>query len=75
MVSYYHVIVDFSQLALATVWGSPLHAWLATVGRIVCARCPKKRYPYEARSMDNHILLPQYSQKLLHVQQCGLKYI
>ena len=31
MVSHYHVIVGLSQSAPAVGWGSPLHAWLASV--------------------------------------------
>ena len=42
-------------------WGSPLHAWLASLNRIVCACCPNRRYGYVACGMHYHILLQQYS--------------
>ena len=35
---------------------------MATVNLIVLARCPETCYPYEARGMDSHSLLPPYSQ-------------
>ena len=62
MVSHYRVIVGLSQSAPAVGWGSPLHAWLASVNWISGARCLNRRYHYGARGMHNHILLRLYSQ-------------
>ena len=52
-------MVGLSQSAPAVGWGSPLHDWLASLNRIVCARCPNRSYRYGARGM--HYLLRQYS--------------
>ena len=62
MVSYQRVIVGLSQSAPAVGWGSPLHAWLASVNRIGCAHCLNRCYRYGAHGMYYHILLRQYSQ-------------
>ena len=61
MVSHDRVIVGLSQSAPAVGWGSPLHAWLASVNWISSARCLNRRYRYGARGMHYHILLRQYS--------------
>ena len=62
MMSHQRVIVGLSQSAPAVGWGSPLHAWLASVNWIGGARCLNRRYRYGARGMHYHILLWQYSQ-------------
>ena len=62
MVSHWRVIVDLSQSAPAVGWGSPLHAWLASVNWISCARYLHVGYRYGARGMHYHISLRQYSQ-------------
>ena len=62
MVSHYRVIIDLSQSAPAVGWGSPLHAWLASVNWISSACCLNRRYRYGARGMHYHILLRQYRQ-------------
>ena len=62
MVSHQHVIVGLSQSVPAVGWGSPLHAWLASVNWIGSARCLNRRYRYGARGMHYHILLRQYHQ-------------
>ena len=62
MVSHQRVIVNFSQSALAVGWGSPLHAWLASVNLVCGARCLNRPYRYGARGTHYHILLRQYSQ-------------
>ena len=62
MMSHQRVIVGLSQSAPAVGWGSPLHAWLASVNWIGGARCLNRRYRYGARGMHYHILLRQYSQ-------------
>ena len=66
MVSHQRVIVGLSQSAPAVGWGSPLHAWLASVNWIGGARCLNRRYRYGARGMHYHILLRQYSQSCYH---------
>ena len=60
MMSHQRVIVGLSQSAPAMGWGSPLHAWLASVNWIGGARCLNRRYRYGARGMHYHILLRQY---------------
>ena len=62
MVSQQRVIVGLSQSAPAMGWGSPLHAWLASVNWIGGARCLNRHYRRGARGMHYHILLRQYSQ-------------
>ena len=62
MVSHKHVIVGLSQSAPAVGWGSPPHAWLASVNWIGCARYLNRGYRYGARGMHYLILLRQYSQ-------------
>ena len=62
MMSHQRVIVGLSQSAPAVGWGSPLHAWLASVNWIGGARCLNWRYRYGARGMHYHIILRQYSQ-------------
>ena len=61
MVSHQRVIVDLSQSEPALGWGSPLHAWLASVNWIGCSRYLNRGYRYGARGMHYHILLWQYS--------------
>ena len=61
MVSHDRVIFDLSQSALAMGWGSPIHAWLASVNWISCARHLNIGYRYGARNMHYHILFRQYS--------------
>ena len=56
------VIVGLSQSAPTVGWGSPLHAWLASVNWIGCPRYLNRGYRYGARGMHYHILLRQYSQ-------------
>ena len=51
------VIVGLSQSAPSVGWESPLHAWLASVNWIGCARCPNRHYRYGARGMHYCILL------------------
>ena len=68
MVSYWRIIVGLSQVALAVGWGSPLHAWLASLNRIGCARCPNRRYRYGGLGVYYHC---GSTAKLLHLQQCG----
>ena len=51
-----------SQSAPAVGWGSPLHAWLASVNWIGGARCLSRRYGYGARGMHYYILLRRYRQ-------------
>ena len=51
-----------SQSAPALGWGSPLHAWLASVNWIGGARYLNRGYRYGARDMHYHILLRPYSQ-------------
>ena len=62
MVSHQRVIVGLNQSAPAVGWGSPLHAWLASVNWIGCTRYLNRGYRYGARGMHYHILLRQYSQ-------------
>ena len=62
MVSHQRVIVGLNQSAPAVSWGSPLHAWLASVNWIGCTRYLNRGYRYRARGMHYHILLRQYSQ-------------
>ena len=62
MVNHRRVIVGLSQSAPAVGWGSPLHAWLASVNWIGSARYLNRRFRYGARGMHYHILLWQYSQ-------------
>ena len=62
MVSHQRVIVGLSQSAPAVGWGSPLHAWLASVNWIGSARYLNRGYRCGARGMHYHILLRQYSQ-------------
>ena len=62
MVSHWRVIVGLSQSASTVGWGSPLHAWLASVNWIGCIRHLNRGYCYGARGMHYHILLRQYSQ-------------
>ena len=51
-----------SQSEPAVGWGSPLHAWLASVNWIGSARYLNRGYRYGARGMHYHILLRQYNQ-------------
>ena len=60
MVSHYRVIIDLSQSAPAMGWGSPLHAWLASVNWISGAHCLNRRYHHGAHGMHCQILLRQY---------------
>ena len=62
MVSHWRVIVGLSQSAPAVGWGSRLHAWLASVIWIVCARYINRGYRYGTRDMHYHILLRPYIQ-------------
>ena len=62
MVSHQRVIVGLNQSAPAVGWGSPIHAWLASVNWIGCARYLNRGYRYGAHGMHYHILLRQYSQ-------------
>ena len=62
MVSHSRIIVGLSQSASAVGWGSPFHAWLASVNWISGARRLNRSYRYGARGMHYHILLRQYSQ-------------
>ena len=64
MMSHKRVIVGLGQSAPVVGWGSPLHAWLATVNWIGCARYLSngRGYRYGTRGMHYHILLRQYSQ-------------
>ena len=61
MVGHWPVIVGLGQIAHAVVWGSPLHAWIATMNLITWTCYRNTHYSYEARSMHNPITLPQYS--------------
>ena len=61
-VSHSRVIVGLSQSAPAVGWGSPTHAWLASVNWIGCARYLNRGYSYGARGRHYLILLRQYSQ-------------
>ena len=55
-------MVGLSQSAPAVGWGSPLHAWQASVNWIGWARYLNRVYRYGPRGMHCHILLRQYSQ-------------
>ena len=55
------VMVGLSQLAPAVGWGSTLHAWLASMNWIGCARYLNRGYRYGVRGMHYHILLRPYS--------------
>ena len=52
----------FEPITPAVGWGSPLHAWLASVNWIGTARYLNRGYRSGARGMHYHILLRQYSQ-------------
>ena len=62
MVSHKRVIVALNQSEPAVGWGSPLHAWQASVNWIGGAGYLNRRYCYGARGMHYHILLRQYRQ-------------
>ena len=62
MVSDQRVTVGLSQSAPAVGRGNPLHAWLASVNWIRCARYLNRGYRYGAPGMHYHMLLRQYSQ-------------